>query len=376
MKLINQITLWTLVIAGTLAASGAMAVDAPKECTATGTGPDYVVSMTVSRSFCRDSIGFDCTVDADCPLSGDTCLTEDDDLTRFAYAITDAHNDNPDHAVLSFSAAPVCAFPSTCSETFGSCTTNDDCDETNNDDVCLIDTECIFAAGETTSDYPDITSGLKSPGEGDSTTITGRYEKSRVVMTSNPKVAVSKSYVDIRGTADCYLGDIVIKTGKKISSCPICAPFEEANLDPGSFATTTKILEIENCRFKRTFDLVGRLVSSEVLMNEPGEEQCNGIVLTKDTDPDSDTFGELVAAYAGEGPVGPMLLNNFSTTVLDAGAPNGMADFGFKQKDKAGGNEDTSGTGTCTTLSDGFGGTTLSCTCQKPLSNGEIRFCR
>jgi hypothetical protein len=109
-------------------------------------------------------------------------------------------------------------------------------------------------------------------------------------------------------------------------------------------------------------------------LNDPSEEPCDGFVLTKDQDPQSATFGQLVSKNAGEGPVGPMALSIFST-IVDDGTVVGV-DFGFKRQDQPGGNEDTSGPGTCSTLSDGIGGSTLSCTCQKPLSPGEIRFCR
>jgi hypothetical protein len=370
-----SITLLTIVMAVAFAADGALAEpDAPRECTATGTGPDYAISMTVASSFCRDSIGVECETDAECTdvTAGDVCITEDQGLVRFAYAIVDSENKNPDHAVLCFDAVPVCA-QSVCSVTGGPCATTNDCNG-GNEDVCLVDSECIFAAGELTDPYPQITSGLELPGVGDSSTDFCQNVKSRRVMTANPNQAVSRFYLDIQGPVTCDDGDILVKTGKKRSSCSLCGPLTTAALDAGSFATTKKLLELGPCQFERVFDLSGALISSEVLLNDPSEEPCPGFVLTKDQDPESATFGQLVSKNAGEGPVGPMPLSTFSTIVDDGS--NGAADFGFKRGDQAGGNEDISGPGTCATLSDGIGGSTLSCTCQKPLSPGEIRFCR
>jgi len=363
-----------VVMAVAFAVSGAMAEpDAPRECLATGSGPDYQILMTVASSFCRDSIGVECETDVECTTvtAGDVCITEDQGLVRFAYAIEDPNKFNPDHTVLSFDAVPVCA-PSVCSVSGGGCATSNDCNG-GNQDICLKDSECIFAAGETTNPYPDITSGLRDPGVGDRSTLMGRYEKSRRVMTANPNQAVSRFFVDILGEVTCDSGDILVKTGKKISSCEICAPLTSGDPGAGAFANTEKIVTLGKCRFSRKFEnFTGKLISSEVLQNDPSEPQCEGIVISTDQDPGSPTFGELVAKIAGEGTVPPMPFSNLEFNVEDGG--NGPVSFGFgEQEDRI---EYTSGTGTCVTLSDGFGGTSLACTCQKPLSPGEIRFCR
>jgi len=382
MKLIRKVlsTLPPMLAVGVLLTGGAMAEpDAPRQCLATGTGPDYPISMTVEKSFCRDSIGFACQTDSDCPTAGDKCLTESAGLVRFAYAIEDPHSFNPDHSVISFDAVPVCA-ASVCSLSGTACVTSDECLGTGagdeNEDVCLVDSDCIFAAGETTDPYPSISSGLQDPGEGDSSTIIGRYEKSRRVMTANPNQAVSRFYLDISGQVTCDLGDVLVKTGKKISSCPICVPLTAADLGIGAFANTEKIVTLGNCKFSRVFEAgTGRLISSEVLGEaDPDGPPCEGIVVSTDQDPQSGTFGQLISKGAGEGTLPPMPFNNFQFNVGDGGT--GPVDFGLGLQDQAGGNEWTSGSGTCVTLSDGFGGTSLSCTCQKPLSKGEIRYCR
>jgi hypothetical protein len=359
-----------IAMASTMVAGLALAEpDAPRECTATGNGPGYDVDMSVSKSFCRDSIGDDCQSDADCP-NGDVCLTEDLGLVRFAYAI-DTNGLNPDHAVLSFDAVPVCA-ASKCSISETPCTTSAECLGTGgneNDDVCLVDSECIYAAGEDTTGYPSISNGLRDPGEGDSKTITGRYEKSRRVMTANPNQAVSRFFIDISGDVSCDDGDVVIVTGKKVSSCPLCAPLTDVALADGSFANTEKTVEVGHCRFKRRFTATGQLIDTEVMVNDPSEPPCEGIVISTDAN------GELMAKGAGQGPVGPMPFSNFSN-VVGNGPNNPPEDFGFNQQSEGGGIEYTSGSGTCVTLSDGFGGTSLSCTCQKPLSRGELTYCR
>jgi len=384
MKLIRKLlfALSPIWVAGVFVASGAMAEpDAPRQCTATGTGPDYEISMTVETSFCRDSIGFACQVDGDCPTMGDECLTEGAGLVRFAYAIEDPDNRNPDHAVLSFDAVSVCA-ASVCSLSQEPCVTSDQCLGTGmndeNEDVCLVDSECIFAAGESTDPYPSITSGLQDPGEGDSSTILSRYEKSRRVMTANPNQAVSRFFVDVSGEVTCDLGDVLVKTGKKISSCSICAPLTAADPGAGAFANTEKIVTLGNCRFSRIFEAgTGKLVSSEVLGEaDPNGPACEGIVVSMDQDPGSMTFGQLIAKKAGEGPVKPLKFSEFVFQVKN-GDDDPPEDFGLGLQDQGGGIEFTHGLGsTCVTLSDGFGGTSLSCTCQKPLSKGEIRFCR
>jgi hypothetical protein len=380
MMLIRKIscTFLMVVMAVAFAVTGAMAEpDAPRECTATGSGPDYAITMNVASSFCRDSIGVECTTDVECTTvtTGDVCITADQGLVRFAYAI-DAPDTNPDHAVLCFDAVPVCT-PSECSISTIPCTTSAQCPGTGNndenEDVCVVDSECIFAAGETTNPYPDITSGLEDPGAGDRSTIMGRYEKSRRVMTANPNQAVSRFFVDILGTVTCDSGDILVKSGKKISSCEICAPLTSGDPGAGAFANTEKIVTLGNCRFSRKFEnFTGKLVSTTVLQNAPSEPPCEGIAISTDQD------GKLFAKFAGEGTVPPMPFSNLEFKLGDgvdmSGDPIDPLSFGFgEQEDRV---EYTSGTGTCVTLSDGFGGTSLSCTCQKPLSSGEIWFCR
>jgi hypothetical protein len=281
--------------------------------------------------------------------------------TIFTYFL-DTPGANPDHAALSMDCVSQCA-ESACSITGGGCSDNTDCPG-GNEDICLSDSECLLAYGS-----PDNNgSSFNGCGQGDLTGL-GDLEFSRSTVTANPDQDTSSFFVEIRGQVTCDSGDLAIKNGKRVTSCAICAPLTSLDSGPGAFANTEKIVTLGNCRFSRVFEAeTGKLVSSEVLGTaDPDGPPCEGIVV-------STANGQLISKTAGEGPIGPMPFSQFQFSVQ--GGPDGLEDFGLGLQDQRGGNEWTSGSGTCVTLSDGFGGTSLACTCQKPLSKGELTYCR
>lgn len=290
-------------------------------------------------------------------------VTSTGSSTIFTYSLK-TPGANPDHAALSMDCVSQCE-ASTCSISGASCSGNADCPG-GNDDVCLVDSECLLGYGSTNNEG----SSFNRCGAGDGPTGLGNLEFSRSTVTANPNQDTSSFFVEISGDVTCDLGDIAIKNGKRVTSCAICTPLTSTpDAGPGAFANTEKIVTLGNCRFSRVFEAeTGKLISSEVLgAADPDGPPCEGIVVSTEN-------GQLISKAAGEGKVGPMPFSQFQFKVQ--GGPNGFEDFGLGLQDQRGGNEWTSGTGTCVTLSDGFGGTSLACTCQKPLSTGELTYCR
>lgn len=343
MKLIRRLlfALAPMLVTGLFITHGAMAEpDAPRSCTTNG----------------ADAYGVEVEVE------------ETPNSTIFTYFI-DSPGVNPDHAVLAMDCVEECA-PSTCSVGNNSCSTDADC-TASDQDVCVHDSECVLNFGSPDNNGTDLND---CGGNGDRVTDLGIFMDSRATLTANPKIDTSSFFVEIEGKVTCDSGDIAIKEGKSISYCEICAPLTSLDQGPGAFANTEKIVTIGNCRFSRVFERdTGKLLSSEVLGTaDPNGPPCEGIVVSTDQDPQSGTFGQLVAKGVGDGTVPPMPFNNLQFNVGDGGV---AVDFGLGLQDQAGGNEWTSGSGTCVTLSDGFGGTSLSCTCQKPFSKGETKYC-
>lgn len=327
------------VVAVLLAAGGAVAEpDAPRACTLLnpdGSGTTFSASVEVTKT---------------------------GSSTIFDYSL-ETPGANPDHAALSMDCISPCA-ASTCSISGASCSASSDCTG-GNDDVCLFDSECLIDYGSSNSEG----SSFNGCGAGDGPTGLGKLEFSRSTVTANPSQDKSGFFVEISGDVTCDLGDIAIKNGKRVTSCAICTPLTSSEASPGAFANTEKIVTLGNCRFSRVFEAeTGKLISSEVLgIAEEDGPPCEGIVVSTEN-------GQLISKTAGEGKVGPMPFSQFQFNVQ--GGPDGFEDFGLGLQDQRGGNEWTSGTGTCVTLSDGFGGTSLACTCQKPLSKGELTYCR
>lgn len=332
-----SITLLTIVMAGAFAADGAMAEpDAPRSCT--------MVSPKGQIT------NFSASVE----------LTESNGFTLFTYTL-DTPGVNPDHAVLAMDCLPICQ-ASFCSNSSGACTTTADCDDNDNQDVCVVDTECISDFGS-----PDNNgSSLNACGlGGDPITGIGFLLFSTMTMTANPEADTSTFFVEIAGPVTCDSGDIAVKNGKKLSACEICVP--KTTLDTGAvFADSERIITIGECRFLRRFKNTGQLIETSVLLNDPSEPPCLGIVVSTDQD------GNLISKFAGEGPLGPLPFVDHQLNVADG---MGFADFGKGLQGQQGGYEYTTGSGTCVVLNDGFGGTGLTCTCSKPLSPGESAHC-
>jgi hypothetical protein len=237
------------------------------------------------------------------------------------------------------------------------------------------DTDCWTAFGGDAQG-----SDIKACGEGDPILDVGALEKSEATFVANPRGDVFDFFITVRGPQGCSTHDIVTKVGSAVSSCVICSPMEVLH-EPGFFSNTVKDTTIDNCTFRREFHpLTLRMVSQQVLPNPPGEPPCEGIVLSQDPDTGnlicSASPGNLLAQCDGTtGPLPPLPFGEFNVQVSDAAAPGGLSDFGFGQQEEPGGIEFSSGDGTCVVLTDGIGGTSLSCTCRKPFSKGEIKFC-
>jgi hypothetical protein len=340
MKLIRRIsiTLLTIVMAGAFAADGVMAEpDAPRSCT------------TVSPK--GQLTNFMASVE----------ITETSESTLFTYTL-DTPGANPDHAVLAMDCLSECE-ASFCSIGENPCTTTADCTD-GNEDVCVVDTECISNFGSPDNNGSSLNA---CGGSGDAITGIGFAMLSTMTMVANPEADTSTFFVKIAGPVTCDSGDIGIKNGKKFSSCEICVP--KTTLDEGPIvADSDRIITQGPCRFLRRFKR-GRLFESSVLENPDGEPQCEGIVLSLD-----ETTGEFIAAHAGEPGLPPFQWSDLELKIDDA--MGGSISIGPGLGQQLGAFEFTTGPGkTCVVINDGFGGTGLTCTCAKPLSPGESAHC-
>jgi hypothetical protein len=344
--------LYVVVAAGTLIVTGAMAEpDAPRSC----------------------------ITDGPTAFPVEVALTSTPSSTVFTYTIATGTL-NPDHAVLAMDCLEECPEKGICSETGDPCSTNAECDELDDQDFCELPENCVVAYGS-----PDNNgTGLNAcGGPGDRTTGIGEFQNSLATVTASPKSDTATFFVEVAGQVTCDSGDIAIKDGKQISYCEICAPLTSLDQGPGAFVNTEKIVTLGDgsedspfCRFSRTFNSVtGQLLKHEVLENKTGEVPCPGFALT------TNAAGVLEAKFAGEGKVDPIKFGQIKILVSkdvngEVTDPNNFLEFGLGKKSQPGGNEWTNGNGTCVTLDDGFGGVAKECTCQKPLSPGELAFCR